>query len=248
LGRKNQQQFAAAPSQAQTFKELLLPQARHIAGVVVDPEGRPVADARIDHSNSSGQGLTDSEGRFELDTKAPFLVIRKVGFQSERVSTQKNGLGVRVVLRKLNQDRTLPSCSDAGKYVGIKGWASSLRFPRVSGVKVGPQGRDIDYGIRFYYIKTKQGRKGIMHGSGPMWSTGLPMDIDVWRSVKYEEAMFDAAGRTTTDARGQLPNGSYWRDLATFGESASYSDVDEPTAEILDQVLDGVCLEPATHK
>ena len=61
----------------------------------------------------------------------------------------------------------------------------------------------------------------------------------LWRSVKYEEVTFDWGGVTIIDARGQLPNGNRWRYLGMFGESASYSDMDEATAKILDRFLDG---------
>jgi len=39
--------------QGQTFQDLLLSQARHITGVVDDPEGKPVAGARIDQYSLS---------------------------------------------------------------------------------------------------------------------------------------------------------------------------------------------------
>lgn len=115
------------------------------------------------------------------------------------------------------------------------------------GVNVSGQGQDIDYGARGYYVDTPQGPKGIRHGSGPMWSFGTPPDRDVWRSVKYEEVVHDVGGLTIIDARGQLPNGDRWRYLGKFGESASYSDVDEATAEILDKFLDGACIKPTAR-
>lgn len=106
------------------------------------------------------------------------------------------------------------------------------------------QFHDVDYGARTYYIKTKKGPKGIQHGSGPLWGFGTPFEKDIWSSVRYDEATYDVAGVIIIDARGQLPNGSWWRSVGKFGESASYSDVDEATAKILDQLLDGACLEP----
>lgn len=234
--------LAVACTQAQTLQELLLPQARHITGVVVDSEGEPVADARIDHSNDHRQAhQTDSDGRFELDTRAPVLVIRKAGFRSELVRTQ-NATEVRVTLQKQTEDRRFPSCSKTGLYEGIDGWRSSFKFYKIQGVTASTQGRDTDYGARSYYVDTEQGPKGIMHGSGPMWSFGTPVDQDVWRSVKHDEVMYDFGGLTITDARGQLPNGNRWRYLGKFGESASYSDIDEATAKILDKFLDGACL------
>jgi hypothetical protein len=228
--------------EARTFQDLL-PQAKHITGVVIDPDGKPVVGARIDHTNQRSQAYqTDSEGRFELETTAPILVVRKAGFRSELVRTQDT-TEARVTLQKLSGNRLFPTCSNTGQYDGIQGWGASFEFPTISDVKASPQGQDIDYGARSYYVETKAGPKGIMHGSGPTWSFGTPLDRDVWRSAKYEEVSYDAGGLTIIDARGQLPNGTRWRYLGKFGESASYSGVDDATAKILDQFLDGACLK-----
>jgi hypothetical protein len=112
-------------------------------------------------------------------------------------------------------------------------------------VKATRQARDIDYGARNYYIETDQGPRGIRHGSGPMWSFGIPLDSDVWRTENYEEVRYDLHGVTIIDARGKLANGNRWRYLGMAGESASYSDVDEATAKILDRFLDGACVNAA---
>jgi hypothetical protein len=101
--------------------------------------------------------------------------------------------------------------------------------------------------IRNYYVKTNRGPQGIRHGSGPMWSFGTPSDLDVWRSVKYEAVMYKVADWSIIDARGQFGNGNRWRNLVTFGESASYSDVDEETAKTLDRFLDGACLKSTSR-
>ena len=149
----------------------------------------------------------------------------------------------RITLQKLSENQLLPTCSNTGRYDGIDGWGASFQFPRISGVKASRKGRDIDYGARNYYVETKQGPKGIRHGSGPLWSFGTPLDQDVWRSVKYEEVTYDVGGLMIIDARGQLQDGNRWRSLVKFGESASYSNIDEATAKILDQFLDGACLK-----
>jgi hypothetical protein len=231
---------------AQILRDLLLPKPRHIVGVVVDPEGRPVPNASIDHSNDLRRAhQTDSDGRFVLDTQAPAIVVRKAGYQSELLRTQ-NVTTVRVVLRRLTGSQALPACKDEEGYVGIEGWRSVLRFPRIPGVRVSQQGRDIDFGIRCYSVETSEGRKGITHGSGPLWSFGTPLDDEVWQTSTFAEASIVAGDQTITDARGQLANGRRWRYLGRFGESADYSDVDETTAKILDQVLDGACLSSRT--
>jgi hypothetical protein len=222
---------------------LLLPQARRITGVVHDPEGKPVVEAHIDQTDDPFHAYhTDSEGRFELDTSSPILVIRKAGFRSELVRTQDT-TEVRVILQKLSGNRIFPTCSNTGKKLGIKSWGASFEFPKMPGVKATRQGQDIDYGERKYYVKTKQGPRAIMHGSGPSWSFGTPLNQEVWQSVKYEEVVYDAGGLMIIDARGQLPSGKWWRSISKFGESASYSKIDQETAKILDQFLDGACLK-----
>ena len=225
--------------------DLLLPFAQHVTGVVVDTEGRPVPEARIDHSGELRRAyLTGEMGRFQLDTRAPILMIRKAGFRSELIHTQEAKKPLRITLRKLGERPNFPLCSPTASYVGIEGWGSRLQFSPVAGVKVSPQGHDIDFGARGYYVETESGPKGIRHGSGPMWTFGIPSDRDVWQSVKYEETAYQVGRTTVLDARGQLPNGDRWRDLGKFGESASYSDVDESTARILDKFLDGACITP----
>ena len=234
--------FLLRATPSQTSKVLLLPAPRHIVGTVVDPEGQPVGDADIGHIGDRWQvHQTDLEGRFTVDTKAPSIVVRKAGFRSELVRTQ-DVTDIRVTLHKLNGSRTFPNCSNTGYFEGIEGWSASFRFLRMSGVKASPHVSDIDYGVRYYSVATKHGRKGITHGSGPMWSLGAPSDLDVWQSAKYEETASDAGGLTIIDARGQLTDGSRWRYLGMVGESASYSGVDEATAKKLDQFLDGACV------
>jgi hypothetical protein len=226
---------------------LLLPQSRHIVGIVADSDGKPVAEARIDHANDRRQAhQTDSEGRFELDTDAPSVVISKAGFRSELVRTQDQA-EVQVTLQRLTVKQTFPSCSNTIPHVGIDGWGARFEFPVTSGITASRQGQDVDYGVRSYYVDTKSGPKGIRHGSGPMWSFGLPNDQGVWRSVKFQEIAYDFRGLMILDARGQLPNGDYWRYLGKFGESASYFDADQDTANVLDKFLDGACLTPKSR-
>jgi hypothetical protein len=233
--------------QGQPLQSLLLPEARHIVGVVVDLEGKPIAEANIDHTGDLQHAhQNDSEGRFELDTRAPALVIRKAGFRSVLMRTQ-NTTKVRLTLLKAGKD-VFPTCTNTGSYEGTGGRGASFQFQKTPGVIAGQQGHGIDAAERSYYADTKQGRKGILHGIGPSWSFGIPIDRNVWRSVKYAETTFDAGGSTIIDARGQFPNGNLWRELDKFSESASYSDVDVETAKILDRFLDGACVKPAPFK
>ena len=174
------------------------------------------------------------------DTRAAILVVRKPGFHSELVRTKDAG-EVRITLRRLNGNRVFSTCPATADYVGIDGWGALFRFPKASGLKVGRQGRDIDYGIRIYFI-SKRKHKWITHGSGPLWSFGTPPDRYVRESVKYEESVYESGGQLIIDGRGQFANGRRWRNLGRFSESAAYSDVDELTAKSLDRFLDSACL------
>ena len=233
-----------AYAQGQSYRELLLPEVRHIVGVVVDQDGKPVAEAYIGHTDDRRQAhKTDADGKFVLDTKAPAVVIRKTGYRSEVVRT-KEASDVQIRLQKSNA--IFHVCTNGGQYQRLEGWGASFQFSKVPGIKASRQGQDIDYGIRSYYIDTKQGPKGIRHGSGPLWSSGEPLDSDVWRSSNYEETTYEIGVYTIIDARGQFPDGTRWRNLGKLGESASYGNVDEETAKILDRFLDGACLKPGT--
>jgi len=226
--------------EGQGIQDLLLPEVHHVSIVVVDQSGKPVSAARIEHSDERRKLLlTNADGRFDFYTNAPVMVIRKDGFRSEPVRPV-NAADVRVVL-KPDQIRPFPRCPKTGQYDGIEAMFSSFRFPRIAGVIASGQGLDADYVSRSYYVETPQGPKGIRHGSGPMWSLGLPLDRDVWRSVDYEEATYRFDDLSITDARGRMANGNRWRFLGMLGETASYSDVDDVTAKVLDKLLDGAC-------
>ena len=227
--------------------ELLLSSPRHISGVVTDADGKPVADVHIDQTDDHFQGhQTDGDGKFELDTRAPAIVLRKAGYRSEFVRT-KTVTKLYLTLEKITDKRTFPACPAGGQYDGIEGFGALFEFPKTAGVMASPQDREVDNATRYYNVRTKQGPRGVIHGSGPLWSFGLPADRDVWRSSEYDEISYDAGGQVIRDARGVLMDGTRWRNLGKFGESASYTDVDEATARILDQLLDSACLKPVAR-
>lgn len=227
---------------------LLLPTARTIVGLAVDQDGHPVKDAEIEHSaipDPLGGGRTvktGADGRFQITTKAPLIVIRKPGFTSAFLRTQEAASDheQRFVLKTVT--RTLPICSKNRKYETLEGWRAFLRFSPMKQIKVSRQGHDVDYGMRFYYLNTPHGKVGIGHGSGPTWSHGTPLDSDVWKSVKFEEDSFEVLGFRVLDSRGEWADGTRWRTIAKFGETASYSKQDKETARILDEFMDGVCV------
>jgi len=235
--------LAAASLVAQPRSPLLLPSARHIVGVVLDEQGNPIEGASVDHTDPSrsDRTATDSAGKFDLWIDAPSFVIRKAGYHGLLVQTANLGAPeLRFVLQK--SAARLRVCSGGEIPDDVYGYRISFEFPKLPGIEEA-SGRDVDYSTRSYYINTANGPKGIQHGQGAMWSFGVPLDDNVWRSVSYEDISFRAGRITIVDARGQYANGGRWRFLGKFGETASYEDVDEKTAAILDRVLDGGCLK-----
>ena len=232
--------ISAALVCAQAYRDLLLPQALSISGTVSDVDGKPIGEARIEHSGNLREAIkTDSTGRFALQTRAPALVIRKAGYRSQWIRTADIS-EVAITLQPANSAQQIRACSRTEPCETINGWGARFCFPRVPGVKAGRQGKDIDYGIRGYSTR----KAGIMHGSGPLWSFGLPYDPDVWQSVDYQEEIFGTDPLITIDARGRTVDGKFWRSLGKFGESASYRNASEADARLLDRVLDGVCIRP----
>jgi hypothetical protein len=224
---------------------LLLPSPLQVSGVVVDATGNPIADALVENTDENRKSIkSDAQGEFALITRAPSFVIRKPGFQSVFLRSM-NSSSVRVTMETSKE--VLPSCAAQSACKTIDGWQSAFCFPVIPEVKVSEVGRDIDYGQRLFTVKTKSGVKGIRHGAGPLWSVGIPTNEDVWSSVKYSEKTFLAGHSFIVDARGNTAADKYWRSVGTFGESATYYDVDQDTADLLNRVMDGICIRPPNH-
>jgi hypothetical protein len=208
----------------------LLAQADHsihkVSGAVVDATGKPVPNARVDHSGTvvfigppevPVEDATDADGRFTIQTSHPAVVIRKRGFTSYRLKIDGDA-EVKITLEQLPPPL---KCEPA-------------HIPRVKT----EQSNDIDYTGSWTYIETKDGTKGFFTGSGPSYSWGAPSNSNVWESTQYSEVMFDSG---LVDSRGTMPDGTHWRTRAAFGQSTWYAGVDRTTAELLDRLIDGDC-------
>jgi hypothetical protein len=228
--------FAQMLSRRETA--LLLPVERRISGVVTNSSGRPIPEASVEHTVPPDKNiLSDTFGRFDLTTRAPAVVIRKVGFDSAFVRNN-NSESIRIVLNP--SAGALPTCPSKPPCKTINGWGSTFCFPSIDGVKVSKQSHDIDYGMQIFSIPSTNAF--MRHGSGGNWSLGVPEDEGVWGSVEYAEKTYMSGGTLIVDARGKTDAAKFWRFLGRLGESASYSDADQKSAAVLDQVLDGVCI------
>jgi len=231
-----------AIAQTQAERVLMLQSPVYLSGVVTNTDGKALADVWIQHASLKyPSGKTDAQGQFDITTQAPAIVFRKDGFNGSYYRVQRDD----TLQIKLEPARLFLACRSSADCVSLKGWPSRFCFQRVRGVKVTAQGNDIDYGQRWFVIKTPAGKRVIQHGAGGMWSFGLPFDQDVWSATQYSETDYrDPDGFLIIDARGKNVNGECWRVLGHFGETASYRKVPAQQAGLLDKVLDSTCVKP----
>jgi hypothetical protein len=203
--------------------------AATISRTVTDASGTPLKDVRIDHTGkmvvvsllvepSPDDVRTDGNGRFRVTTVAPAIVVRKPGYISKRVLVK----------------------DDAQEQIMLQRITAGSRCKQAPPPKVKTKrANDVDYGATWFYIKTKDGPKGILSGSGPSYSWGAPSNSDVWTSIEYVEVMYESG---MIDASGHTSDGKYWRSRSKFGAAAQYYNVNRETAEQLDCVIDGLTL------
>ena len=202
-----------------------------IEGIVKDASGRPLENARIDHVGkmvvvaatdlaikpSPEEIRTDADGYFRVTTNTPAFVVRKPGYESERIRVNGDQK-LDVVLRPISS-------------------TSRCRLSPPPAFKT-KAANDVDYSATWYYIQTKTGEQGIISGSGPTYSWGAPSDRDVSTSVEYSEFMYESG---VIDAAGPA-DGKYWRIKSIFGSAAQYYNQTRETAEQLDCVMDRVSI------
>ena len=232
---------AAAVSQRLTWYEklLLLQAPQAVTGVVLDDAGTPVAGAHIDHSDVQAreQLFSDDHGRFQIRTRAPALIVRKLGYDGQLVRLSKTQ-PIHVVLHR--STRRLAAC--AAHCRTLETSASAFCIPTIPGVSSGEQGRYEDTFVRAFTLAGSEASGEMLHGAGAHWSLGIPYTGDVWESSDYSEHSFIGKGADVIDARGIAPGGKRWRYLGRFGESVSYYEAEPATAAAFDRVIDGVCL------
>jgi hypothetical protein len=159
---------------------------------------------------------TDSKGLFPIVTDVPAFVIRKPGYESQRVRVTGDAQ-LQITLRRI---QTTSRCK--------------LSDPPSFKTK---DANDIDYQAKWFYIEAKDGPQGIISGFGPTYSLGAPDNQKVWTSVEYTEYM-DEKG--VIDASGHSADGKYWRLRTIFGAASQYYNQTRETAEQLDCVMDHV--------
>ena len=231
---------------AQTEKTYLLPSVLRLSGVVTDGAGNPLPEVWISHTGLAlGNSKTDSNGRFEIETRAPAIVFRKGGFQSRYLRID-NGHENSLAIILAGPAPQMKSCNGASGCISLEFFGGAFCLPKIRSVHVSKQGNDVDYGCRSLWITTPGGNVGVQHCSGGLWGSGFPFDQDVWSASEYTEAAYqDREGFLITDARGKSPEGKYWRVLGHAFETVSYRRVSAQDGAVLDRVIDGACIKPA---
>jgi len=135
--------------------------AATLSGTVTDPSGKPIENARVDHTGglfavanvppSPGEVRTDKDGHFQASPSHRAVMVRKAGYESQRILIDGDAV-VNVTLRPMKA-ATLCKVSPAPK------------------VQSKPA-NDIDYTATWFLIKTKNGPKGIISGHGGSYSFG----------------------------------------------------------------------------
>jgi hypothetical protein len=230
-------------AQSQEKRALMLPSPVRLVGIVTDNSGVPLSDVWINHTGDRFKEVSsDPQGRFDFQTSAPAIVFRKRGFQSKYHRVDRSAT---ISIQLEARQPALPLCTRHSGCLSLQGFGGAFCLTKVSGVKATAQGNDVDYGGRSFVIVTHSGKNSIEHGGGPMWGEGMPFDEDVWSAQEYVEANYrDADGFAVVDARGKNKDGTHWRSLGRFGETATYHNALEQNAMALDKVLDRVCVKP----
>lgn len=230
-----------AGAQSVSENSFLLKDAVRLSGIVTDKENRPLVGAWIHHTGLKTQVLTNEKGQFDIRTRAPAIVFRKNGHRSQYYRVAGNATFV-IVLEPLPP--SVNTCQALAKCLSLGGNLSEFCLPQVRGIRVSGKSSDIDYTQRSFEIKSSIGKRGILHASGPMWGSGLPLNWEVWSATEYSERDYrDLQGFLVLDARGKTITGEYWRVLGRAFETASYKNVSHNEAQLLDLVLDGFCIK-----
>jgi len=207
-----------------------------VSGIVVDQHGQPldnvIGTPFIGYERQ--MALIGANGTFEGKTTSPQIVFRRHGYRAVVVKPAAN---MRIVMYTANPP-PFQTCPDGHK----------TKFSRTFQFPTGYYDRslrDVDYSVEIYAVNTSSGKNFLRHGGGPTWSDGAPEAYRVSPSIRYEERTYAFGPFQITDANGTLADGTHWRLLGRFGETAEYKTKDPEAAKKFDTILDSACLLPA---
>jgi hypothetical protein len=228
------------------MRALLLPQPKHVRLLTVGEDGTPLAQVQVEHANLKDELATDSNGKVEFNTSAPYFVLSKPGYEGIRLATV-DVADYRAVLHKFPEGPQFKVCTGAEMSARAQGWHGVFQVPKSTGAKVTAEVTEADYVARGIWFRSRPKRLYAEQGRGPMWG-GLPEDSDVWEATRYRGAYWKLGDLQVVDAKAWMPNGKCKRSLGFWGESIRYYDLDCDSAQPVDELIDGTCADPTASK
>jgi len=210
---------------------------QHLRGTVTDDAGIPIEGVRV--TTFLEETITDDEGCFLLEEPAALVRFSRNGYDPLTVLTEKTD--VRIILKENEQAQwKTPACGSVkARHLFDAGGPLAFIVPKRTKIR---RVHDIDY----VEVSIKCEDSILSIGSGPHWSPGFPSPMLLERSKTVVER--DIVGPwefPVAEYRGELDNGTKWRFIGMFGQTASYRDVPPAVAECFDSVMDTLCwVEP----
>jgi len=103
--------------------------AQTLSGSVVDVDGKPIAEVRINHAAQQGFGgsISDRDGHFAVEAKGRAVVLRKSGYRSVLIPTTSS-TDLKIVL-PAETPKEFPTCKTLRGYKGITDGQPGFYFP-----------------------------------------------------------------------------------------------------------------------
>lgn len=220
----------------------VLGQEKPVKGRVSNAAGQPVADVTV--YGSRDRTKTDVDGQFRLQEPGLVIHLQKEGLQPLSLVIQREEPELEVTMEPANGSMTLPAC---GKLKPGEKWIPrgkyGLRFSApMHDIQILGGKPDVDY-VR-YELKTKSGKAYLELWFG-IYALGADPDDDlIVNSVKYRERnVVDSSGQLLgRDSRGELKDGTIWRQTIDGAEGSRYENASPSEAELFDHIVDSVCI------
>lgn len=185
-----------------------------------------------------GTAPTDASGFFTLNTTAPCVIARKVGYRSQRLM-QSDSMPARVVLLQSNKPPPRACSSSKCRTMSSPG---GLCLGNADGFKTSRPAIDVDYTYQDFWFRTDHGPQGMRHGSGLLYSSGVPLESLACYGDGFQESVSQVNDTRYVDARGRNADGSLWCYVGRRSESIDYWKAVPISAQKFDSLLDGLCI------
>lgn len=219
--------------------------AAELTGTVRSKSGQPLSGVVV-MSRCRGVAETDVAGSFNLRPPSSadcgkVVFFWAAGFLPQIKIVDESTKEIHAVLEESpSHGRIILACSETRTNGRRLGWLLRVPVPRGASVERSRGLHGAGWNIK---VRSKK-RRIKLNGYGGQYAHSYPSDdliltateltIQTWRSGKEEGV----------DLRGRASDGTRWRYFAVFGEEVQYSGVSDEEANMLDNIIDGACVEP----